>query len=212
MDRIKAKKRAVTLPDPDVPVDELARLAIDTLPETHQELFLKLIQKPLTEFTLFPDLPIEVRLRIIRMLFPKDREIRLRVQYRHGEYTKDDFGFPPPISLWINKESRIETLKHYHFFSQVLAFDDSASSIAIKPHCYCINPHLDKLSVGFQSLWNHNYSLFLKTAFKEIKHSMREIHILEIVDVLQASFVLQSTSEEIVEKFMVNHSQNTQSS
>jgi hypothetical protein len=204
MNKVKAKKRAATLPDPDMPVEGLARLAIDNLPETQQLVFMKLVYKTLTEFHRFPDLPVEVRLKIIRMLFPKGREIRLRVQYRHGEYTKGDFGFPPPITLWINKESRVETLKHYRFFSQIQAFQN-ASSIAPNPHCYCINPKLDKLSVGFQSLWDHNYSLFLKTILKELPESRKAIHVLEVVDVFQASFVLNSTNEEAVEKFLVSH-------
>lgn len=207
MDNAGTKKRATisTFPDVELPVGEFARRAIDNLPEINLKLFKKLSYKPLTDFPHFLELPLKARLIIIRMLFNKDRELRLRVQYRHGEYKLEDFGFPLPATFYVNREFRQETQKHYYFFSQVQAFRRSnVTGVPMNPYCYCLNPKLDKVSVGFQSLWTHNYSLFLKAAFREIPECMRAIHVLEIVNVCQSSFVLMSAKEELFERFLVS--------
>jgi hypothetical protein len=207
---VKDKKRATTLPEPKLPAAELTRLALETgLPEKHLPLFSKLIQKAATEFPRFLELPVQVREQIWRELFPTDRELHLRVQYRCGEYLKRDFGFPPPVTFYVNRESRAETEKYYRFFSQIQVFEESVRGLVFNPFCYCINPSLDKLSVSFQSLWNLNYSCFLRTLLREFPDCRKEVRVLEVVDVFQAPFVLDTTREAEVKKFMVSLSLST---
>ncbi len=55
----------------------------------------------------FPKLPFELRSRIWRYSFPPPRSIRLAAD------DKSEF----PVTLWINYESRTETLKYYVLFN-----------------------------------------------------------------------------------------------
>jgi hypothetical protein len=69
-------------------------------------------------FTLFPKLPIELRLKIWQLSFPSCHEvnfaaIRTLSLWRGKEVTEMEDNLPLPISLSINQESRRETLKHY---------------------------------------------------------------------------------------------------
>lgn len=189
-----------------LPIEELKRLALVSLPETHIVLFEKLIQKPATEFPRFSELPEPVRKRIWRELFPETREIILRVQYRHGKYQTGDFGFPPPVTYYVNTESRAETKNHYFFFSQEQVTFGSMCTLLPSPHCYCINPAVDKISVNFQSLWTHNYSHFLKSMLGELQDFRKLVRSLEVVDVFQLPLVVDSSKEQEVKKFMVSRS------
>ncbi|PMD31830.1 hypothetical protein L207DRAFT_519163 [Hyaloscypha variabilis F] len=83
----------------------------------------------LDSFPLFPLLPIEIRLQIWKLTFPKARRIepwtwhgpnRLNeppfTRSRHNsDYRGPGFscGKTDPVALWINRESRHEALKHY---------------------------------------------------------------------------------------------------
>ena len=187
-----------------LPIEELTRLALVSLPETHLALFQKLIQKPVTQFPRFSELPKRVREIIWRELFPEAREITLRVQYRYGKYNTSEFGFPPPVTYFINKESRAETKKYYYFFSQEQVKFGNMNTLVPNPHCYCINSSVDKISVNFQSLWSHNYSHFLKTMLTELQGFRKQLRVLEIVDVFQLPFVVSSVNEQEVKTFMVS--------
>lgn len=165
-------------------------------------LFHKLIQKPATEFSRFAELPDALRERIWRELFPPAREIKLRVQYRGGEYDKSEFGFPPPVTYFVNKESRAETKKYYYFYSQEQVAFENMTTLMPNPHCYCINPSVDKVSVGFQSLWSHNYSHFLRSMLAELQAFRKQLRVLEVVDVFQLPFVVSSANEQEVKRFM----------
>jgi hypothetical protein len=92
------------------------------LPDKEQQLSPQL-GKDLDTFTLFPELPLEVRLRIWRDAFPGPRFVHLgplpidfeepfpreyNINYSRVKY----FG-SPPITLRINPESRAETLRFY---------------------------------------------------------------------------------------------------
>lgn len=158
------EKRPRTVPTPDNnSVRDLARFA-DALPDSHQDLFRKLIQEAPTEFHGFTLLPQKLRVKIWTMTLPKGREIRLRVQYHLGIYDKSEFGFPPPATLYVNKESRAIATKHFYFFAQNLAFP-KMPSLPEKPVCYCIDPLTDKISISFTSLFTEHFSLMLKTMF-----------------------------------------------
>jgi len=84
----------------------------------------------LDSFRLFPLLPIEIRLHIWTLTFPKGRRIepwtyeeqddgfvesRLTRSRRAPNYRGPGFSCAKtdPVALWVNRESRHETLKHY---------------------------------------------------------------------------------------------------
>jgi hypothetical protein len=80
---------------------------------------------PFAMFTLFPKLPIELRLMIWRDAFPRARPFNLNVfhNYRESSHWLDgkmsikewnaQHNAPLPITFQVSQESRAEALKHY---------------------------------------------------------------------------------------------------
>ncbi|SRR6266536_2701822 len=73
------------------------------------------------EFTLFPNLPVELRLRIWRFGFPGPRVVNISyaenvaaLSYNDANNKRGICEFP--VTLYICSESRKETLKHYFVF------------------------------------------------------------------------------------------------
>jgi 2EXR family len=74
--------------------------------------------KALDSFTLFPKLPIELKLKIWQRGFPTGREVNFAARGtnnspRAKEVTQIEDNSPLPVTLYINRESRQENLKHY---------------------------------------------------------------------------------------------------
>jgi hypothetical protein len=119
--------------------------------------------RDLLEFTLFPNLPIEIRLKIWRTAFPRGKMVHLGDEYMlrnmgGGRLTFGTSQQPPPpfyplrveietplpVTLRINSESRHETLKHYiivHRTNLELPQSEPARIRKVRPFCY--NPKLD---------------------------------------------------------------------
>ena len=142
-------------------------LFANEMPDSDQELFSPGV-KDLNIFHFFPKLPIEVRLAIWRLCFPAPRKVNLRP-------TKSSFGkrdpeclngliygrwtscrsisqhMQLPVTLYVDKESRSETLRKYR-----ILFRES-------PYCPCsprapqpiiFNPNRDLLYIDLSSLVN----------------------------------------------------------
>jgi hypothetical protein len=140
------------------------------------------------EFTLFNQLPIEIRLKIWHCAFPSARRIELGLNgcafYRHPprpSLISISCAEPNPVTLFINQESRHETLAHYTLNIAVLPgqyfyFDpriDILSLVNIRPWIdghfikgYCCNS-LD-LFTSVQNLeiheiiWTDNVPIWLR--------------------------------------------------
>ncbi|KAF8863000.1 hypothetical protein BDZ45DRAFT_798628 [Acephala macrosclerotiorum] len=113
------------------------------------------ISEPDPAFTLFPRLPIELRLRIWRLALPGARCVSL--------YTENDIPTAGlkhyytailnqrlPITLQVNVESRTETLRHY----QILYQSDAPgfnSSTKKYDRPLCINPKADTVMLSTDS-------------------------------------------------------------
>lgn len=72
---------------------------------------------PIRAFTLFLKLPIELRLAIWHFTFPPPGDIY--IGERWVPYRWPTSGPPVriiPVTLWVNRESRMETLEHYCLF------------------------------------------------------------------------------------------------
>lgn len=121
------------------------------LPDPHAELH---VQQHLNDFQVFPELPIEIRLKIWRATFPKGRTLN---------FDKVPFPcrLPPPITHRVNRESRRETFAHYQIFRLVDSHDYrlwKAAYFITSVKCpkngdgvsICISPSLDVIQV---SLW-----------------------------------------------------------
>jgi hypothetical protein len=93
-------------------------------------------QPPL--FALFPKLPRELRLKIWHHTFPNPRKVTV------GNLMDYQARSTIPISMWINAESRSETLKHYFMLDPRLL----DSPLRDRP-VLCFDPLKDLLCMDF---------------------------------------------------------------
>jgi hypothetical protein len=128
------------------------RLAhFDEPPDKQRELF---VGKP---FTLFPELPIELRRKIWRETFEAhhvDLSIRgcVAPHWRPIMMDREDDSLYLPITLFVNRESREKTVRYYCYL-----FDNHANpSPSLYPSCpvkllppECFNPSLDSGSISY---------------------------------------------------------------
>ncbi|KAH6666682.1 hypothetical protein B0J14DRAFT_196953 [Halenospora varia] len=100
--------------------NDLINLLTHELPDADQQLF---VQTILNEFTLFPSLPLELRLRVWKFTFPPPRTMIMTSNVVN--YISDYDVLPgspyiftrfyaPPIAYGINHESHTEVLRHYN--------------------------------------------------------------------------------------------------
>jgi hypothetical protein len=87
----------------------------DDLPNPSNELSVTL-----TEFTLFPRLPIEIRLTVYSLAQPGSRRVQLIFKELGGRLSPKEPGATRifPALLLVNKETRQETLKTYYILSE----------------------------------------------------------------------------------------------
>ncbi|KAH7378065.1 hypothetical protein BKA64DRAFT_714564 [Cadophora sp. MPI-SDFR-AT-0126] len=84
------------------------------LPDPNEELSAQQCFVP--KLTLFPKLPLELRLMVWKLALPRGRLIALRDEL-YKLFAGNNEGRPPlPISLHVNQESRRETLTYYELF------------------------------------------------------------------------------------------------
>lgn len=83
------------------------------LPDRDQDLFVQHPGRGATEFTRFPELPVEIRLMIWRAAFRGPKLVPLISQWYSHLPT---YRPPHPSILHVSRESRLEALKHYLVF------------------------------------------------------------------------------------------------
>lgn len=89
------------------------------LPDPNEDLFVNFdSSNSLTQFTPFPNLPKEIRLKIFRFIFPAPRNIPL-YHAMYGEWQFNEgarwYRYSMPVTLYLNRESREETHRHFIF-------------------------------------------------------------------------------------------------
>jgi hypothetical protein len=95
-----------TMSDPIQPTDATLPAEVPLSSESNQ----------LTEFTLFPELPLELRNKIWKYTLPGPRYIEFVSMYEAGDYP---VSYPhckdktPPVALHVCRESRTEALREY---------------------------------------------------------------------------------------------------
>lgn len=155
--------------------------AFVTLAENNSGAFEALFESPkqkYDKFTLFPNLPPELRIMVWRHTFPKPRIIfldhvcntktRLEIQQTLGIENFQMF----PTTLHVSKESRGETLKMYHVVYSRWA-----------RHTLCFDPVRDFVSISFVMLQAISHSLreyFLEIDFE--RAYLKSIRSLDIWD------------------------------
>jgi hypothetical protein len=131
---------------------------------------------PLDEFTLFPNLPIEIRLEIWRSSF-HSRRVRIDIHYTivpsdndssdSDSDEEDDSDSSTqlqerreegdlPIALLVNKESRTEALKHYCLLLQT---KEDLDTILLRGPIW-LNPEIDTVCVPLATMANGWYEFF----------------------------------------------------
>jgi hypothetical protein len=130
-------------------------------------------QMKLDSFTNFPDLPRELCQQIWRCAFPPGRVIRLDTDWYCSCCPKFQNKPTYPTTLWVNKESRTETLLFYRTFE--IDEDDNIEDIAqIYPMCF--NPCRDMLYFtsyhllhGYFRVWMKEFVRNQPTAFDQVE-------------------------------------------
>ncbi|KAF8863002.1 hypothetical protein BDZ45DRAFT_798630 [Acephala macrosclerotiorum] len=137
-------------------------ILIGELPDPDQQLYLQLGKN--LKFDPFPKLPIELRVKIWRYGFPRPRHVCLETGYGidinifrgcSSSSTKKVRNYhnfitrPLPITLKINKESRLETLRHYTvlFQGDVDGLKANLPNVYARPFCFDLAR--DSLFMGF---------------------------------------------------------------
>ena len=146
----------------DLDIAEALSLLTLVLPDRNQELS---VQQCHTSFIFFRKLPLETRLAIWRILFPKARKVLVNVQYKTN-LRQQERGSPLPVGLRVNRESRYETLKHYAVFHQnpVSFHPKSFGYLVEHARPTCVNPFKDTIRFSLND--------FFANDFPELIHDM----------------------------------------
>jgi hypothetical protein len=83
---------------------------LQLLPDRDIELFRQHAEKAFNHFPLFGFLPEELRIMVWRAAFPRKRTVQVELS---PSFVILHSHTPPPLTLHINRESRLETLKFY---------------------------------------------------------------------------------------------------
>ena len=160
-------------------VEALKLLTLE-LPDRYQELS---VQQCHNSFIYFPKLPLEIRLAIWRLLFPKARKVLINVQYKSNK-NQQDRGSPLPIGLRVNRESRFETLKHYTVFHQdPLVFHPKAFVELVEhPNPTCVNPFKDTIRFSQNNLYSDDFPELIYDMRTRSSRVFNTIQKLEIMD------------------------------
>lgn len=142
-------------------------------------------------FTVFSDLPTEIRLKIWRLLFPPPRTVNFKC-YHYRDRKRDGFisnwnnSTKILITLYINRESREETLRHYRIFLRAARADGEP-----KMQPLIFNPRTDKVAIPYTSFirlhsklelqnWEANMALNPAGASNFLSE-IKEFHIYSVV-------------------------------
>ncbi|KAK0099471.1 hypothetical protein ONS96_008308 [Cadophora gregata f. sp. sojae] len=166
------------------------------LPDFNEELFIQL-GEPLDTFTCFPNLPTELRIKIWHLSFPRGREfsIALELIHHHAGYSIHKLGKAAetkcnnakaqlPATLFVNRESRRETLSNYviilpeDFLGHKVKFGgDYGGSPPL-----CFNPHLGTPYVTLPSLkhiMSREWFGYLGEAYPELLDMIKHLKVRE---------------------------------
>ncbi len=133
------------------------------------------------EFTVFPLVPVELRLKIWAMTFKKEH-VDLDIQNCWPNYNiGPGMHIIPrsrfPVALHVNQESRTETMHHYCIISPSKLRLTRASNPPT-----CVNLSLDSGSFDFQLITNHKYAMAYKNWLTKLTSASREglAHLQEL--------------------------------
>jgi hypothetical protein len=148
--------------DAEKAIEEVVK-AIQTVATAMEEAEPSKDNGPFAKFTLFPKLPIELRLMIWQAAFPRVQPFNLNVldNYRESSHWLDgkmhikewntQHNTPLPITLQVSQESRVETLKHYTIFFPRDIEILKHSGMVNRP--LCLNPDKDHVFINVRLIF-----------------------------------------------------------
>lgn len=151
----------------------------------------------LGQFTLFPKLPIEIRLAIWRTAFPSGRDVDLssssacnrtvevfammfstNIQWKQPNELRNHLKAHFPVTFMVNRESRLETEKYY-----IIVLPQRSPCYWLKPVPIWLNPNIDSLSITGH--WLRDAFEQLKELFSDIARKKTNIRILDRIRTLE---------------------------
>ena len=159
-------------------------LTFEELPDSDGELSTQNLVHPLTQFTWFDKLPIEIRIRIWRLCFPRPRLINLQPRFHFYSavpnkrnikaFVMKEKNVPQPVTLQINRESRNETLK---FYSTIYIGSSRGDTVR---QAICASTSRDRIYVTLQAATFSTLQRPFLDAYHEYPEFFDEIKILEL--------------------------------
>ncbi|KAH6664909.1 hypothetical protein B0J14DRAFT_569422 [Halenospora varia] len=178
---------------------------LEQLPDQYAQLF----PPGANGFSSFSELPTELRLRVWTISFPKARKLPIFINNKSGDYLDESVisagcQYRNPITLWINKESRAETLCQYWKLmgggpvAQIIYFNPETDIISIREAFVELrDSHLQKIFPTGQQTIRHlelrrihacqyflgiesqaNYSTLLETVLKNFWFSLSSLTLI----------------------------------
>lgn len=163
---------------------------------------------PTSHFTQFPDLPTELRLQIWHHTFPSARNVYIGSPFhnelcmrrsKHADPEALPEPKPFPISMWINQESRTETLKcHFILHPKSVNFHKTIGRSPL-----CLNPVRDSVYLRYADLhwstyWRRGWTIeeYFQLLTDHGASHMRKIKCIQIHNVDTTTFILRSSRED----------------
>lgn len=158
-----------------------------------------------TTFPKFKNLPPELRVKIWEMSLPPGRHVVLDAYVFQNVQVHGDMAFKQhnktlieqtpdlPVTLYVNGESRAETLRKY----TIVFFDDIFRTCSLwdrdrfKTKPFCIDPSVDKFYFSHRSVVNHiiAFKRWLSFLKKKIPDGLKKIATLEVVNVVWEAII-----------------------
>jgi len=166
---------------------------------------IKKLPWPATEFVRFKELPTELRLMIWQCAFPPGRHIDIdnhgvNKQPHYGEDDNDQNHNSSvirrilfrdlPVTLYVNRESRHETLRYYHMIFPEDCFDQASRSTQL-----CVNPSRDSLHFSYPWIRWHLDDFFSWLVFlnRKIPGGLSSFQGIDIREITWFDIEIQSS-------------------
>lgn len=154
--------------------------------------------KTLDKFTLFPKLPLELRRSVYRWSFPRGRLVSVAKELFAPHHRRDDnekfsfqnsialhhaeAGIPLPTTLFVNIESREQTLRHYFIlFRTDQPNDEYGFRLNRHPERpFCFNPDLETLYATIPSFHEHLCGPWIQFIKREHPSALQSVWTLRM--------------------------------
>ncbi|KAE8443157.1 hypothetical protein EG329_002326 [Mollisiaceae sp. DMI_Dod_QoI] len=174
------------------------------LPNPDQGLFVQTSPDDFREFTLFPKLPVEIRLRIWRKCFPGPRTVHIEPGFSYEEPPSKlaqrtemlKCDIPTPRTLQINSESRQETLRNYVIIPQS-TFRSGYQVYSVASGPLCFDHKRDSIQASMYDAQAHVWLFDLVNAsFPGCLEQIKHVEMLYLHETSHAWTVIRTVAKD----------------